>query len=729
MKSKRAQAVKKSKRNVPGTLLAREMGKNFFVTTFNKSFIDGFKSGAPSLSVTGSQKRAKKLLRDAEELFCPEIDSILRNLPIKIGDDRLARPPLSLTTGLRDGRYSGSNNEIAVELRIDQNVCRVISADLFYRATDNLLPRPTWIAAFRTLPATSIDFVVGEWHIIAEDRNATKSAGMLQLVSVEPNGRSLSGRLTFTDGLEGLPANSEITFSLEWKGISLRSLGLEVETEIDVPPPPLSNNVNDQTPTIASVLANSGVEIFASGNTDHIPPGPKEGWSEKALETLMHDFAQTTLDQPNFSLQLLWLSKSNRNGLFGVMFDTGQDLPRQGLAIFANEISSVFQGEQLGKKLIQTTVHEMGHALNLVHRFERGVDRADSTSFMNYDWRYRGGNHSAEFWERFNFTFDDDELAFIRHAPWEAIIPGGKQYHSVRYWAEGNGGYMPYIPQSPLSGFKLTLELPQAGPVFAFNQPVILGVRLKNETNQSISIPSFILDSKTGFLEILIRRMDGPDRRRSAPSVFVPLTARCYDSSLQLTEILQPGAEKTDNVNITFGTAGFAFSEPGMYEVKPLLAVYDDTQHRDLIIPGNPVVLRISYPKTAEDEHDAMTLLRSDVGRFFAFGGSDRLKKTADDLAEIMAKRTYRAQKRQEHLSVGSSTIRDPVIANIIRCKGLNSARNYCRYVDGKFIDRVANIDEAVSNLNALDDFALKTFDTITASATSILLAKLERTV
>ena len=124
------------------------------------------------------------------------------------------------------------------------------------------------------------------------------------------------------------------------------------------------------------------------------------------------------------------------------------------MAVFAEEIRSI-PGIDNDRKLIQTSVHELGHALNLAHRFERVVGRADSTSFMNYDWRYRGGNKRDEYWSRFAFTFDPDELSFLRHGPRSAVIPGGAPFHSIRYWNEGTGGYSPYVPERPLSGFKL----------------------------------------------------------------------------------------------------------------------------------------------------------------------------------------------------------------------------------------------------------------------------------
>ena len=131
-----------------------------------------------------------------------------------------------------------------------------------------------------------------------------------------------------------------------------------------------------------------------------LPPG--EGTKSFAqLHALMVQHAQSSLSGPKSGLHLLRLSESTLNGLLGIMFDSGSLLPRQGSAVFEDEIQNFYPNDT-SRKSIQTTVHELGHALNLAHRFEREVGRADSLSFMNYDSRYKGGAHESEFWSNFD---------------------------------------------------------------------------------------------------------------------------------------------------------------------------------------------------------------------------------------------------------------------------------------------------------------------------------------
>jgi hypothetical protein len=182
---------------------------------------------------------------------------------------------------------------------------------------------------------------------------------------------------------EGLPARRAIPFVAEYASASFRTLGLEIEVEAGVAP--LSAFTRDgRTHTAESALAAAGFETYATGIEDVVPRS-EFGWEMAQLHTLMADMAQASLRQRSWELHLLLLSHSDRPGLLGVMFDSSDALQRQGCAVFAETIRK-FAGPDADRKLLQTTVHEIGHALNLAHRFERTVD-ADSTSFMNCAYR------------------------------------------------------------------------------------------------------------------------------------------------------------------------------------------------------------------------------------------------------------------------------------------------------------------------------------------------------
>lgn len=588
---------------------------------------------------------------------------------------------------IRDGRYHGGNHAIFIDLRIDQGVCGVISADVFRRDTG----RNDYVASFRTAPGHAVDLRAGSWLIVAQDEQARTATGRLTLGMHDTPANALVGTLFVEGALEGLPSRRDIGFVAERVSDTLRSVGIELEVEENVEKP-AAYVFNNRPITIEQALHDAGFETHTAGLLSRIPPKPDGGWEGGHLHTLMHDVAQASLLQRTWELHLMILSRSSKAGLLGVMFDTTDALPRQGAAVFAEEIRAI-QGIDHDRKLIQTTVHELGHALNLAHRFERVVGRADSLSFMNYDWRFRGGSRSDQFWSGFTFTFDKDELEFLRHAPLPRLIPGGAPFHSVQYWADGNGGYSPYVPEAPMTELGLSLKVPDTGPVFAFAQPVFLEVALQNRTSEPLNIPRFLLDPKAGFLEVLIKRQT----MGSAPGLagamsFAPVVQQCFEWDTAESDLVPAQQTIADSINLTFGSGGFAFAEPGAYEVTAVLVIQDRTNERDFVVRSNTVQIRIATPKTAQDEADALQLFRNDVGLYIALGGSDALGKASQILADVVSRRAPD----------------DRLAGGLIRAQALDASREYIRYQDGKFGRQQAKYKESAALFERLEHAAAR---------------------
>lgn len=478
--------------------------------------------------------------------------------------DDFPSEPANQFANFKQGRYLGAAPQLSLDLRIDADAA-IVSADLFRVSPD---AQRTWIAAFRSVPGTIPPSSI---KVFLQDRYEATASGTLNL-SLAANG-SLFGSLFIDGPLDGLPLRRDIAFAADFVGAGQRALGLEIEIETGVAQPPEIMHRNARM-SIELALSRAGIETHQVGRSDALPAAPANGWSEKQIEALMYDAAQIDLSARAFSLQVLWLSRSNRPGLLGVMFDTEDDRPRQSVAIFSDAIR-LYTSNEPDRKLIQTAVHEIGHALNLAHRFEREVGRADSLSCMNYDWRYLGGNRSSEYWNKFDFGFDSDELMFLRHAPYPAIVQGGAAFRSVRYWHEGDGGYSPYVPETPLPDITLELLPPQSGAILEFAQPVLLGLRLTNKTGRALTIPTSLLDPKAGFVELLIRKVTRGRNAARAPESFHPVVARCFDQARETTQTIGHNGTFEDNVNITFGAAGFSFAEPGRYEVQALLVLFD----------------------------------------------------------------------------------------------------------------------------------------------------------
>ena len=240
----------------------------------------------------------------------------------------------------------------------------------------------------------------------------------------------------------------------------------------------------------------------------------------------------------------------------------------------------------------------------------------------------------------------------------------------MSYWADGTGGYSPYLPEAPVPGFDLTLSPPPDGPVFAFGQPVFLEVALTNNTGQTLNFPPEVLDPKAGFLELLVRRVTGGRPGPLTDAVpFVPILQRCFDLNPSLADAVPAGGTLNNNLNLAFGSGGFTFAEPGSYAITPLLSFARPDGRgggTDFVIRGSELLIRVAAPHSMDDENDALTLLRPDVGAWFALGGSDCLGSAADALEEVRARR----ESKYGH--------DDGVVAAIVRPAGIAAGRMGC---------------------------------------------------
>ena len=398
------------------------------------------------------------------------------------------------------------------------------------------------------------------------------------------------------------------------------------------------------------------------------------------------------------------LSKTDRAGLLGVMFDFLDELPRQGAAVFVDEIRSRFDESEVPRRVLATAMHELGHCLNLTHRFTREVGRTDSTSIMNYDWLYKGGNRVNAYWDKFNYTFDEDELEFLRHAPRDEVVPGGAplRISSLLVDCERRGAQPE--DQRTVEDLQLWLTPPPIGTSFAYGQPVYLEVSLRNVGELTWCLPRHALDVKAGMLEILIQRRARAPRwiKTEGREPFTPFMRRCFDVDAADRIALRPRESLHENVSFTFGSAGAPFAEPGDYLLTPVLTLYDEQSGGiEGVVEGADLLITVRAPVSGSDERDAEVLRRADVGASLALGGADCFGEAAETLRGLVERR--RADGSGEP---------DGVVAAATRMLGIRAARR-------------GQPQEAVRLLSAvLEPAALATLDPHTAAHTRQLASR-----
>jgi len=351
----------------------------------------------------------------------------------------------------------------------------------------------------------------------------------------------------------------------------------------------------------------------------------------------------------------------------------------------------------------------MGHMLNLVHPFSIHPDGHKSLSFMNYEHRYPG--REKNFWKNFEFRFDDSEIAFLHHAPFFEIVPGGAAFRSAHYGKHLTDSYTVISPGTVQNDFTVELLLPATGACFAFAQPVIIGLRFSNRSGRAVSVPSAFLDPK-GAAEILIER----ENSSIQPVTFHPITQRCT----LIASVIKVAAGKTleDNLNLSFGVQGFPFAEPGSYRITAYLRL--NTGKTERILRSQTLRIRVLFPAEQEENRAALDIFEPSAGAVLALGGTAACEKAISHLMETANRLSFAGHgKTRAH----------PLATGIYRALAFHYGQSYTRYRNGHFLISKAQLDDAKRCADKLQGTALNCLDCVSRKATQTFLDNFRKEV
>lgn len=340
-------------------------------------------------------------------------------------------------------------------------------------------------------------------------------------------------------------------------------------------------------------------------------------WSVAELHDAMEtNFSRHPGTWPKWKLWGLLAGRFTNAGTGGIMFDySGAQEPpqRQGFAVFRehswfNDLTdnaSTQDEQQAMRHFLYTWVHEAGHAFNFMHSWDKS--RADSLSWMNYDWKYDARNGTDSYWSGFEFRFDDEELLHMRHGDRASVIMGGDD------WATGGHLDAPGEMSSGILGMApLELQVSSQG-YFEFLEPVMVELRLRNLIpDMPISIDAR-LQPDFGNVKIVIEKPNGHVVRFHSPLCKVgDVIARNLDAHGN------KGPDRyAEIINLSFGGKGFDFDNPGTYRIRALYRGLGDE-----LYVSNVHQIRIGLPETKEVDRIAQDYFDTQVGLALCFGGS-----------------------------------------------------------------------------------------------------------
>jgi len=367
----------------------------------------------------------------------------------------------------------------------------------------------------------------------------------------------------------------------------------------------------------------------AGGNTIPIVGAGVDGvWSDTEMHDAMQAHWSRFADRAQWALWVFH-ARLHEEGtsLGGIMFDSIGPNHRQGTAIFTSSfISQAPAGDAAPEAWRQrmrfwTMVHEMGHAFNLAHSWDKAhppqwgtpwiplADEPEARSFMNYPYNVAGG--PTAFFADFRYRFSDQELLFLRHAPRRFVQMGNAD------WFDNHG--FRGAATSPEPPFALVLRLNRDRPAAEFLEPVMVELKATNISGEPVVVDERML-ADTHDLTLVVKRDGRPAR------VWRPFASACRKAGRR---VLEPGESLYEPVFVGAGADGWLLAEPGWYALQACLHL---DSGEDVV--SAPLRMKILPPNGRDEEVLGQDLLTEPVARVLAFDGSREMGAANDVLRE-----------------------------------------------------------------------------------------------
>jgi hypothetical protein len=464
--------------------------------------------------------------------------------------------------------------------------------------------------------------------------------------------------------------------------------------------------------TVPTAYAEAGIEVQVAGIADVIDStvaGPDARWDNSELHAAMVNHFSLWSDVPQWRVWLL-VATSHLNGYRGIMFDATGGFQRQGSAVFYDAIQGADAASQRAQ--LRTYVHEIGHAFNLLHSWQKNLASPPKPlgpnggfgdlSWMNYVQNYQppppapGG--ADAYWAAFPFQFTDDEIVHLRHGFYRDVIMGGNPFGVGASEVDADLFDTPVSDESQLA---LDLRLPDGRDGFGYGEPVVVELKLGTTDARGRTTHPH-LHPNSDFVTIAIRQPSG------RVVAYRPLLLQCVDQDLTV-RLDADNPSIYNSAYIGFGKDGFYFDQPGRYSLRAQYVASDGSR---VLSP----VLRfpVRPPLTKADVGIGELMLGDDQGQVFYLLGSDapQLAQGNQALGRVL-------DEYPDHDLA--------VYARLVQ--GINDERDFKHLTPGRRLEvRPARPAESVEKLTAVVDASVQQrgVDNITLNMAMRRLAEAE---
>jgi hypothetical protein len=397
-------------------------------------------------------------------------------------------------------------------------------------------------------------------------------------------------------------------FSMLWVSDFYRRAQVEVEN-VTGGTLVTSAGVND----FSTVYATAGWDVtILTGDADLAVPADASStdpWSRAELHAFMLANRNPATNL-NFEWRIYYLTVpfdlTPDSGTFGVMFDHFGE-QREGACNFADNLTGVHDDD---RARLRSACHEVGHAFNLFHPPDEGLENDNSIMSKSGAVRELIQDSGGTYPDDINFVFNEHNRHHLIHSPDVVVRPGGEDFEFGH-----NFGFSPEAEDNAEAA-QLDLDLKIENDPLTLGEPLTIQLTLTNHGQEAVRVPKNI---GTAFRSTEITVGKSGERARHYHS-FVLLCDGQADIELK------PGKSIVSNEVIYWDRNGCVFDSPGSYTVSA--SITWDTKGQPFSATTSARVF-VDYPLTKADNDVAALLLNDEVGKYVALGGNARHLKEA----------------------------------------------------------------------------------------------------
>lgn len=401
-------------------------------------------------------------------------------------------------------------------------------------------------------------------------------------------------------------ANGTVTgrLTMGWLSTCFRKCTIEIDT-VSGSEQPTASGASHTWQTVMDAL---GWQVNVQLSDTNVAEPSGDSWSDAEMHAAMLARREATNLDNEWRYHILAVKNIDSTPR-GIMYDVAgtdsNNVPREGIGIASHWIIDQGWGTVSGQRFgtaaapyFRTAIHEIGHAMGLVHNF------ADHGFMCTSDVIAAAGTATNPFPNNIQWSYHTDNLKQLRHYPDPFVRPGAVAFG-------GASSTTPAITPTDLEADveALAVELtPLLGEV-PIGAPVRVDVALVNHGGVPVRVPAD-LSLKGEFVSGEVVDPSGTARTFST-------VVRCIED--HAFTVLEPGESIINSMTLMRGAQGALFPMPGVHEIE--VEIHWDTEEMIAHVAGRATVM---VTGAADAQHAAAAhavLATPDTHLVLAIGG------------------------------------------------------------------------------------------------------------